>query len=28
VGLDGAVAALAGRINPAPGIKVHIDPRL
>jgi threonine dehydrogenase-like Zn-dependent dehydrogenase len=28
VGLEGAVEALAGRLSPAPGIKVHIDPRL
>jgi 2-desacetyl-2-hydroxyethyl bacteriochlorophyllide A dehydrogenase len=27
VGLDGAAAALAGRIDPAPGVKVHVDPR-
>ena len=27
VGLDGAAAALAGLIDPAPGVKVHIDPR-
>lgn len=28
VGLEGAVAALAGRLSPDPGTKVHIDPRL
>jgi threonine dehydrogenase-like Zn-dependent dehydrogenase len=28
VGLEGAVEALAGRLNPEPGIKIHIDPRL
>ena len=28
VGLDRAADALAGRIDPAPGVKVHIDPRL
>ena len=28
VGLEGAVEALAGRLSPAPGIKIHIDPRL
>jgi len=28
VGLDRAAAALAGRIDPAPGTKVHVDPRL
>jgi 2-desacetyl-2-hydroxyethyl bacteriochlorophyllide A dehydrogenase len=28
VGLEGAVEALAGRLTPAPGIKIHIDPRL
>jgi 2-desacetyl-2-hydroxyethyl bacteriochlorophyllide A dehydrogenase len=28
VGLDRAPDALAGRIDPAPGVKVHIDPRL
>jgi 2-desacetyl-2-hydroxyethyl bacteriochlorophyllide A dehydrogenase len=28
VGLDWAVDALSGRIDPAPGVKVHIDPRL
>ena len=28
VGLEGAVAALAGRLSPDPGIKIHIDPRL
>jgi threonine dehydrogenase-like Zn-dependent dehydrogenase len=28
VGLEGAVEALAGRLNPAPGVKIHIDPRL
>jgi len=27
VGLDRAADALAGRIDPAPGVKVHIDPR-
>jgi 2-desacetyl-2-hydroxyethyl bacteriochlorophyllide A dehydrogenase len=27
VGLDQAADALAGRIDPAPGVKVHIDPR-
>ena len=27
VGLDQAVDALAGRIDPAPGVKVHINPR-
>jgi 2-desacetyl-2-hydroxyethyl bacteriochlorophyllide A dehydrogenase len=27
VGLDRAVDALAGRIDPAPGVKIHIDPR-
>ncbi|HSZ42472.1 MAG TPA: alcohol dehydrogenase catalytic domain-containing protein [Trebonia sp.] len=28
VGLDRAAEAIAGRISPAPGTKVHIDPRL
>jgi 2-desacetyl-2-hydroxyethyl bacteriochlorophyllide A dehydrogenase len=28
VGLDQAVDALSGRIDPAPGVKIHIDPRL
>jgi len=28
VGLDRAADALAGRINPEPGTKIHIDPRL
>jgi threonine dehydrogenase-like Zn-dependent dehydrogenase len=28
VGLEGAVEALAGLLNPAPGVKIHIDPRL
>jgi threonine dehydrogenase-like Zn-dependent dehydrogenase len=28
VGLDRAADALAGEIDPAPGVKVHIDPRL
>jgi 2-desacetyl-2-hydroxyethyl bacteriochlorophyllide A dehydrogenase len=28
VGLDRAVDALSGRIDPAPGVKIHIDPRL
>jgi threonine dehydrogenase-like Zn-dependent dehydrogenase len=28
VGLDRAADALAGRIDPAPGVKIHIDPRL
>ncbi|HWG01193.1 MAG TPA: alcohol dehydrogenase catalytic domain-containing protein [Trebonia sp.] len=28
VGLDRAADALAGRVDPAPGTKVHIDPRL
>jgi 2-desacetyl-2-hydroxyethyl bacteriochlorophyllide A dehydrogenase len=28
VGLEGAVEALAGRLSPDPGIKIHIDPRL
>jgi 2-desacetyl-2-hydroxyethyl bacteriochlorophyllide A dehydrogenase len=28
VGLEGAVQALAGRCDPEPGIKIHIDPRL
>jgi threonine dehydrogenase-like Zn-dependent dehydrogenase len=28
VGLDLAAEALAGRIDPEPGVKVHIDPRL
>ena len=28
VGLDQAAEALAGRIGPAPGVKIHIDPRL
>jgi 2-desacetyl-2-hydroxyethyl bacteriochlorophyllide A dehydrogenase len=28
VGLDLAVEALSGRIDPAPGVKIHIDPRL
>jgi 2-desacetyl-2-hydroxyethyl bacteriochlorophyllide A dehydrogenase len=28
VGLEGAVDALAGRLDPGPGIKIHIDPRL
>jgi 2-desacetyl-2-hydroxyethyl bacteriochlorophyllide A dehydrogenase len=28
VGLEGAVETLAGRLNPEPGIKIHIDPRL
>lgn len=28
VGLDLAVDALSGRIDPAPGVKIHIDPRL
>jgi 2-desacetyl-2-hydroxyethyl bacteriochlorophyllide A dehydrogenase len=28
VGLDQAVAALSGRIDPAPGVKIHIDPRM
>jgi threonine dehydrogenase-like Zn-dependent dehydrogenase len=28
VGLEGAVEALAGRLRPDPGIKIHIDPRL
>jgi 2-desacetyl-2-hydroxyethyl bacteriochlorophyllide A dehydrogenase len=28
VGLDRAVDALGGRIDPGPGVKVHIDPRL
>ena len=27
VGLDGAAAALAGQIDPAPGVKFHVDPR-
>ena len=27
VGLEDAVEALAGRLSPAPGIKIHIDPR-
>jgi 2-desacetyl-2-hydroxyethyl bacteriochlorophyllide A dehydrogenase len=27
VGLDRAVDALSGRIDPAPGVKIHIDPR-
>jgi 2-desacetyl-2-hydroxyethyl bacteriochlorophyllide A dehydrogenase len=27
VGLEGAVEALAGRLSPAPGIKIHVDPR-
>ena len=27
VGLDEAAAALAGRVDPAPGVKVHVDPR-
>jgi 2-desacetyl-2-hydroxyethyl bacteriochlorophyllide A dehydrogenase len=27
VGLEGAAAALAGRIDPEPGVKIHIDPR-
>jgi len=27
VGLDQAAEALAGRIDPAPGVKIHIDPR-
>jgi 2-desacetyl-2-hydroxyethyl bacteriochlorophyllide A dehydrogenase len=27
VGLDRAPEALAGRIDPAPGVKIHIDPR-
>jgi 2-desacetyl-2-hydroxyethyl bacteriochlorophyllide A dehydrogenase len=27
VGLDRAAEALAGRIDPAPGVKIHIDPR-
>jgi len=28
VGLEGAAEALAGRLRPEPGIKIHIDPRL
>jgi hypothetical protein len=28
VGLDDAVEALASRLDPAPGVKIHIDPRL
>ena len=28
VGLDRAADALAGRIDPEPGVKIHIDPRL
>jgi 2-desacetyl-2-hydroxyethyl bacteriochlorophyllide A dehydrogenase len=28
LGLDRAVDALSGRIDPAPGVKIHIDPRL
>ena len=28
VGLDRAAAALAGQVNPEPGTKVHVDPRL
>jgi hypothetical protein len=28
VGLGLAAEALAGRIDPEPGVKVHIDPRL
>jgi 2-desacetyl-2-hydroxyethyl bacteriochlorophyllide A dehydrogenase len=28
VGLDRAAEALAGRIDPEPGVKIHIDPRL
>ena len=28
VGLDRAVDAMSGRIDPAPGVKIHIDPRL
>ena len=28
VGLDRAAEALAGLISPAPGVKIHIDPRL
>jgi threonine dehydrogenase-like Zn-dependent dehydrogenase len=28
VGLDRAAEALAGRVSPEPGVKVHIDPRL
>jgi hypothetical protein len=28
VGLDRAAEALAGEIDPAPGTKIHIDPRL
>jgi 2-desacetyl-2-hydroxyethyl bacteriochlorophyllide A dehydrogenase len=28
VDLEGAVEALAGRLSPAPGIKIHVDPRL
>jgi 2-desacetyl-2-hydroxyethyl bacteriochlorophyllide A dehydrogenase len=27
VGLDQAAEALAGRVDPAPGVKIHIDPR-
>ena len=27
VGLDRAAEALSGRIDPAPGVKIHIDPR-
>ena len=28
VGLDRAVEALDGRLDPAPGTKIHVDPRL